>query len=452
METVNSMDKIVLLFDNYTDEGEKLHTSLKKAGFDFELILLDDDGFGPKDAKGLYDYFTGDFAECKSALGKPMYFNQVKVPEYWEIAGNNSSANIFDMGKKKGSIYYVKNSQKRFVRIVEWTDDNGKVRCSDHYNKYGALFARTVFNKNGEKVNKTLFAIDGSEAVVENYVTKDITINHNGKVLNFKNKTEVAAHVLEERGLANCRVFYNSLSYPLFVSQRLNGERKEDILFWQENTRDDIPGNMRVILDERSNRTAKIVVQKKSSYDKLISLGANRKMLSCLGFIYPFERENAGGNQVLICTNSDQIAMLDNVLTALPDMHFHIAAITEMSTKLIAYEKYGNVTLYPNVKDAVLDGLFEKCDYYLDINRHSEIVNAVYRAFLNNQIIFGFNETKHNENYVADINVYSENDWLLMTEAVKTAVKNEAYRKTLLNEQHSKAMSEEVENYVSALR
>lgn len=36
---------------------------------------------------------------------------------------------------------------------------------------------------------------------------------------------------------------------------------------------------------------------------------------------------------------------------------FHVAAITEMSSKLMSAGQYDNVSLYPNVKMSVLDSL-----------------------------------------------------------------------------------------------
>lgn len=36
------------------------------------------------------------------------------------------------------------------MKIVDWYDDTHVARVSDHYNKYGFMYAKTIFNK---KVN-----------------------------------------------------------------------------------------------------------------------------------------------------------------------------------------------------------------------------------------------------------------------------------------------------------
>ena len=82
-----------------------------------------------------------------------------------------------------------------------------------------------------------------------------------------------------------------------------------------------------------------------------------------------------------------------------------------MSSKLMSAGQYDNVSLYPNVKMSVLDSLFEKCDFYLDINHEGEIVDAVHRAFLNNMLIVGYEETMHT-------NTFKESEYANMAEAL----------------------------------
>ena len=183
----------------------------------------------------------------------------------------------------------------------------------------------------------------------------------------MKNKVDLILKLLEELGAMGSRIFFNSLSTPLLVSEKMPEGRKEDVLFWQEGVRDDIPGNMQLILSGKSRRTRAVYVQKKASYEKLVRLGASREVLSPLGFVYGHVRENTFRNQALICTNSDRIEKCEELIRLLPKMHFYIAALTEMSSKLLSLSRYDNVTLYPGARTGFIDGLFDTCDYYLDI-------------------------------------------------------------------------------------
>lgn len=195
-----------------------------------------------------------------------------------------------------------------------------------------------------------------------------------------------------------------------------NGFR--DALFWHEPVGDEIPGNMQIILHDQGTRAKRVFVSRRESYDRLIALGAPSDKVKQLGYIYSFVRENKHRPHILVCTNSENVGHLTELASLMPQMHFHVAAITEMSSKLMSAGQYDNVSLYPNVKMSVLDSLFEKCDFYLDINHEGEIVDAVHRAFLNNMLIVGYEETMHNAYYTADTNTFKESEYADMAEAL----------------------------------
>ena len=131
----------------------------------------------------------------------------------------------------------------------------------------------------------------------------------------------------------------------------------------------------------------------------------------------------------------------------LPEVHFHIAALTEMSSKLMDMESYSNVSLYPGVKSNVLKELFRKCDLYLDINHESEIVSAVQKAFLYNQLIFAFKETLHNATYVAEEHIYQIDNVEQMISDIRTIVFEQKSIKNHLELQYTWALLENVEKY-----
>ena len=440
--------EIVLLFDYYSTDSKDLHHSFLQAGWNGPAIVIEEDGFLPDGVISVFGAFLGDFANAKNIPGRPRYFNQIKVPEYWEISGTNKGGSVHDLNKERARIFYAEPKHKRLVRIVDWYDERGIVRSSDHYNRYGALYARTIFNAKGQKVSKTYFSATGQEIIMEHFVTGDIVLNDGKEVHIFRSKTDFVVYFLEKHGYSKRRLFFNSLSTPFFVSQRLSGEQTQDVLFWQEPIRDDIPGNMKIILEGRASRTSQIMVQKKLAYDKLLELGAPSNMVKRLGFVYPFEKENEGRLEALICTNSDRIEHCKKLVEELPQVHFYIAALTEMSSKLLDMGRYKNVTLYPGVKKNVLDDLFVKCDYYFDVNHESEIVSAVRTAFLQNHLIFAFRETLHNSDCVAPEHIYVAADVDKMIADVKTIIASEELLGEHLKLQRDAALTEAVEAYM----
>ena len=442
MERSSGLTDTVLLLDNYGEESGLLHQSFRKAGFTGPVIVIGDDGFFPEDVISVYQYFCGDFRESDKVPGRARYFNQINVPDYWEISGNNSDGRVHDLYRERGRIFYAEPKHKRLVRVVDWMDEKGTVRSSDHYNRYGTLYARTFFNKDGKRFCRAYFDAEGRETILENFVTHDIILNRDGRVYVIKSLVDLVLKILEEMGAMGSRIFYNSLSTPLFVSERMPADRKEDVLFWQEGARNDVPGNMQLILNGRAKRTKSIYVQKKDSYGKLVELGASREVLKPLGFAYAFERENTFQNEALICTNSDRIEKCEELIKALPQMRFHIAALTEMSSKLMSLSQYPNVTLYPGARTAKIMKLFDACDYYFDINYETEIMSAVKQAFLHNQLILGFKKTLHNRAYIAAEHVFDKHEEMIAF--LNKVMGQEDMIKRQIDLQKNAAMSEDV--------
>ena len=80
----------------------------------------------------------------------------------------------------------------------------------------------------------------------------------------------------------------------------------------------------------------------------------------------------------------DKIEKIEELTQELPEVTFHIGANTMMSDTLMNLEKRGNVKLYPGLSQNTLNELWEKCDFYLDINLYGEIRDAVNVAQQNN--------------------------------------------------------------------
>ncbi len=448
MERTIKVNDVILLMEHYGQDSQSLHTSFKLAGYDLAAVVIEDDGFLPEDVTSVYGFFLGDFESALDGAG-PRYFDEIIIPDYWEISGSNSNGKVQDLSRERGRIFYAEPKYKRLVKVVDWYDERGVVRFSDHYNRFGAIYARTIFNEKGKRVNRSYFSPEGKEMIVENFVTGDIILNEGEEVRIFRTKTEFILHFFEKAQLMQKRIFFNSLSTPFFVSNRLRAEAgvKKDILFWQEKVDKEIPGNMQMIFNGHAARTGVVMVQKKQPYDKLRALGARRDMLYRMGFVYPFVKESMHKKEALICTNSDRIEHCRELVEALPQMRFHIAAFTEMSSKLMGMADYENVCLYPGLRADAMDELFDKCDYYFDINHESEMGSAVKKAFLHNELIFAFNETVHNTDLVAQEHIYPAKEAAGMIEDIHAVMNNEKAFDAHLQKQKEAAFSESVEKY-----
>ncbi len=395
---------MINLFDWFDQKAQDLYYSLEISGFNHPTVVIHDDGFLPSLILSPIQFFC---QVDKTQVERPLYFNQVPVPKYYRISGTNTKGEIHNLEQLVANIFYANPSNRRFVKAVDWLDKDGSVRLTDHYNQYGWRFAQTNLNMNKQAVLRTYFDQLGHEVLVENFVTGDITLNWKGELKFFKNQSEFLAYYFREAELDYSSIWYNSLSTPFLTSHSIGGKGK-DILFWQEDMGDTIPGNMQLILTGGSPRTHKIIVQDKQAYQKLLNLlpDSQKDMVKQLGYIYPSRKQNDHRKKALVLTNSDQIESLDILVKNLPEMHVCIGALTEMSTRLESFGQFNNITLYPNVSAQMIEQLFNECDIYLDINHESEIVSAVRRAFESNQAIFAFTNTVHDAQFVAQENIF----------------------------------------------
>ena len=118
----------------------------------------------------------------------------------------------------------------------------------------------------------------------------------------------------------------------------------------------------------------------------------------------------------LTLTNSQDLEGVEELVTALPDVVFHIAAWTDMGDKLKKLEVYDNVRLHPQIVPPVLEILKRKVDIYLDIHQGSE-VESILRDVRNFETpILSFSNTQHG---MYDQIVFDKENINLMIEAIK---------------------------------
>ncbi|HEO0328828.1 TPA: glycosyltransferase [Streptococcus agalactiae] len=85
------------------------------------------------------------------------------------------------------------------------------------------------------------------------------------------------------------------------------------------------------------------------------------------GLDHPIKTQNYRLN-FLIVTTSDCIPSISELVTALPDCLFHIAAPTVMSDILISLLAFENIRLHKTYTPPIIDKLLAEADIYLDIN------------------------------------------------------------------------------------
>ena len=434
---------MIQLFDVYNQESQDLHYSLTEAGLSDLAVVIEPDGFLPDGVVSPFTYYLGYDS------GKPLYFNQVPVPDFWEIAGNNQFGTINDLNQERAVIHFADGLQARLVKKVEWKTPAGRIFQVDHYNRFGACFAKTTFDASGQAIMTSYRDVDRKEVVLENHVTGDILLTLEGQGLrHFSGRVAFIIDFLQGLNLNLDHILFNSLSTSFLTSFHFPEKSGQDILVWQEPVHDDIPGNMQLILENDQLRAKTIIIPDYATYERALQLTDEKfhHKFSHLGYHYHFKRDNFVRPDALIVTNSDQLEQVEKLVESLPSVTFRIAAVTEMSSKLLDMLRYPNVVLYQNASPQKIQELYQLSDIYLDINHSNELLQAVRQAFEHNLLILGFNQTVHNRLYIAPDYLFESSEVSALVETIKLALSDVDQMRQALGKQGQHA------NYVDLVR
>lgn len=438
---------MINIYEKFDDKTILLYRSFENSSINNINIVLEDDGFLPFNIFSPYRYFTKE----KKERFKPLYFNEVPVPEYWEIKGDNKSAKIMDKGKIRGKIIYKKNiGQSRIVDKVEWLSEDGQLKYVDFYNQQGFRFAQLLYDEFKMKILKRYFDKENNVVIVENFVTKDIILNYNDKNLFFNNKKEFYSYYLSQLEVPKNHILINSLSYPFLTTYSFKEEVVNYKIVWQENIKDSIPDNMKVALKHIKN--IEILVPNQEEYHKIVSVVENndKEKITKSGYVYNFKKDNHFKKNIFILTNSDDIPFLSEIVDHNPEFNFKVAALTEMSSKLMGLDTKKNIKLYPKISNSAVSDLLKESDIYLDINKGNEVLNIIERAFSYQLLIFAFKETAHNSVWIDDSNIFEINNYKALISKINKLNNLNGF-KLLLEKQLSHADIIDKEEFVKLL-
>ena len=123
----------------------------------------------------------------------------------------------------------------------------------------------------------------------------------------------------------------------------------------------------------------------------------------------------------LTLTNSQDLEGIEELVTALPDVVFHIAAWTDMGDKLTKLAVHDNVRLHPQIVPPVLDKLKQSTNLYLDINHGSADENFLKSLKEQEKTLLAFQSTHHGN--LGQI-VFENEKVSFMIDAIKDFKKN----------------------------
>ncbi|MCL2849311.1 MAG: hypothetical protein FWE61_04615 [Micrococcales bacterium] len=371
---------MLALFNAVDDATRQLVASLRTAGLEFSPVVIWYDGYLPDGAVCPFTTYTGI-----EPVGEPLFFNQVPVPQWCEIRqGDEVFAEVLRDTMTVGRIHYDADSFRQ-VQCVDWLAPDQMLSHTDRYDRYGNHYATTYYHDGA--AYQTVYHGPRECQVEVAHRSRAVTVRTPQTLLTFATVTDFVSHFLDSHGIADDHTLVNSLSYPLFV-MRGRATRPNTTLFWQEPMPGDIPGNMATELDQPT-ALERIVFCDEHLRTKVAAAHRHTTVdLAYLSHLGQFADTHGDLARTFTLTSTDEIPWLVDLLDALPDVTFCVAALTLMSDKLHDLARtHPNLTLVPTITHAQIRDELERASVYLDIDAGTHVRDVVKAAYHLNLLV-----------------------------------------------------------------
>lgn len=405
---------MLILFDFFNAQNRHLHDVLLKANPNADYLAVNDDGFLPENMTSIINFYTKHYA-VKDGLHKALYFNELPVPDLYQISANNEAGQVLHMNQKVADIHFSKlYPGKRLIESVDWLDKDAKIIVSNFYNRLGFLYRRDLYNTDHELILTSYLNERGIEVITINQRTKDIIVNFAGQTRIYHSLTEFTVATIKLMEVSYDKLIYDSLSTPFFVNKELN-QFGDSILIWHESLKNkQIPGNMLALADMPKQR---VLFQNLKDFNR-VSTELTEKMVNVdlIGAAYRETFEEDFNREVTIVTASDSLEGLEELLINLSDYTFNVVAKTLMSNKLYSLgERYRNLKLFPNQTDNKINDFIRNSSIYLDINNGTKIPYVIEQALANGKLIYSLESTVGDPQLIPVKQVYPSVDRLIQS-------------------------------------
>ena len=131
--------------------------------------------------------------------GKPLFFNDLSVPLYWELWTLGITTYIFDGQDRRASVIFRDNLKERTVKQVQWFGQGEKVLAIDDYNRYGWRTKQRLLDDQGQGIMDIYFNRN-QEEVLLHYIQDGYLIDQGseGRDRIFSGREELSKAVLNQ--------------------------------------------------------------------------------------------------------------------------------------------------------------------------------------------------------------------------------------------------------------
>lgn len=176
---------------------EKLRRSLDSFGIQSRVFYTNFETDVDKATISLASSFI--YSSEEDYQGKPLFFNDLSVPLYWELWTLGITTYIFDGQDRRASVIFRDNLKERTVKQVQWFEQGEKVVAIDDYNCYGWRTKQRLLDDQGQGIMDIYFNRN-QEEVLLHYIQDGYLIDQGseGRDRIFSGREELTKVVLNQ--------------------------------------------------------------------------------------------------------------------------------------------------------------------------------------------------------------------------------------------------------------
>lgn len=367
-----------IIASEQTRELDRLRKLLDKLDQPYRVFVTNLETDLAEQAESLATFFTQK--DRASKVGKPLFFNDLEVPDLWECWTLGITTYLFDGEERRANVVLRGDILSRTVDRVEWFGHGEEIASIDFYNRYGWRSKRSLLTEAGQPY-LDIYLNRQQEEVLLHFVSQGTFLHQTpeGRDHLYANKEELQRAVLEQLLPEDEAILLLDKSLLDVVKEI----PKERLAYCARDAHD---------LDEIKERVGQILLVEDGF------LGEEKDGITVLSGMVDVEQESFQP-EALVMTASQEVEGLSSLVHQFPQVTFHIAALTAMGPKLTDLAARPNVRLYPGISLGNYESLLARCSIYLDCNQGEEVWSSSLHALENGQVLFGLKSTVHQEAY-----------------------------------------------------
>ena len=367
-----------IIASEQTRELDRLQKYLDKLGQPYRVFVTNLETDLDQQTESLATFFTQK--DPASKVGKPLFFNDLEVPDLWECWTLGITTYLFDGEERRANVVLREDILSRTVERVEWFGQGEEIVSIDVYNRYGWRSKQSLLTEAGQPY-LDIYLNRQQEEVLLHYISQGIFLHHppKGRDHLYANKEELQRAVLKQ-------VLPEDEAILLMDKTLLDVVKeipKERLAYCAREAH---------VLDEIKEQVGQILLVEAGI------LSEKKDGITALSGLVDVDQEKFQP-EALVMTASQEVEGLSSLVHQFPQVTFHIAALTAMGPKLTDLAARPNVRLYPGISLGNYESLLARCSIYLDCNQGEEVMNSSIRALENGLVLLGLKSTVHQEAY-----------------------------------------------------